>query len=73
MSKFVYYDEDGKAVGVGQEIKLVQDKGNGFREIQTIRAGAGALSDDKVEITEQQFDDLNDSKKDLSLEDFSKE
>jgi hypothetical protein len=61
--KFIYHDKDGNITGVGEEVELrVPTDKPGLEVLQVIRSGAGNLSDDKTEVDDDTFKELNDPK-----------
>lgn len=69
--KFLYFDEQGNAVGVGEEtqIKEPADKPGAF-VTQTIKAINGSFGSRKEVINDQLFEDIKDPSIEANLNDF---
>lgn len=71
--RFVYFDEKGKPVGLGEETEIKTPlKKPGAFAVQTIVAANGMLSGVKEEIDEETFKKLKDPKSGLTLSSFKK-
>ena len=69
--KFVYLNESGKAVGIGEEMEIITPtKTPGFEIIQSVYSGSGSMTGDKLPVDEEIFKEVNDPKKDIWLKDL---
>ncbi len=71
--RFVYFDEKGKPIGLGEETQVKTPlKKPGAYAVQTIVAANGMLSEQKEEIDEETFKKLKDPNSSLKLSSFKK-
>lgn len=67
---FIYHDKSGEVKGMGEEIEFVRQLKPGVKEVQTAQLGVGSLTENKVQIDEPTYTDINDPKKAIWLKDF---
>jgi hypothetical protein len=72
LDRFVYFDDQGKAIGVGEELTMTDPVGGklGGYTSQTVRATAGAFTERKQKVDDAVYRDINDPAKKLDLKDF---
>lgn len=70
----IYFDEDGKAVGIGRNTTLTEKIAdvNGGKVSSTIQAVVGASSDDSQVIDASTFEKVQNPKDKLSLASFDR-
>lgn len=71
--RFVYFDDKGKPIGMGEETEIKTPlKKPGAFAVQTIIAANGMLSEQKEEIDEETFTKLKDPRSPLKLSSFKR-